>query len=178
MKNTLSTILCVLLTIMLVTAAVFIGAARGWSSERDAALHALTANRELASALEIRAMDAANLAVVAARHLPAGDADVSALRQGYITLSDPLADSEALFRTDAAVSQAAAHLAESLPGMPSVQASQRDQVYISTLTRTLSQATGAAQAYADAAQDYNTRLNRSLTGQLAMFLGVKPLTAQ
>ena len=81
-------------------------------------------------------------------------------------------------RADAAISAAAAHLASLLPELPSVQASPRDQAYISTLTRTLSEDAGAADAFAAAVQDYNARLTGSLTGRLAMLLGVEPLTAQ
>lgn len=176
MKNTLSTILCVLLTIAMVAGAACIGAVRGWSSEREAALGTLSQSGAMAESLQARAMDAANLAVVAARHLT-DDADVAALRTAYETITDGKAPADEIARADAAISAAAASLAANLPGLTSVQASARDQVYISTLTRTLSESTGSASAYASAIEDYNARLTSSLTGKLAMLLGVEPLGA-
>ena len=53
MKNTLTTILCILCAIVLAAGAVCLGAYRGWSRERDDALHAVSADGELASALEV-----------------------------------------------------------------------------------------------------------------------------
>lgn len=175
MKNSISTFLCVLLTIALVAGAVCIGAVRGWSGEREAALGALTYNSEMAETLEIRAMDAANLAVVAARHLPQDDADLAALRAAYETIISGKAPADEIAFADEVIAAAAASLAERLPGLTSVKASGRDQVYISTLTRTLSEAAGSASSYSTAVDDYNARLTASLTGKLAMLLGVEPL---
>lgn len=175
MKNTLSTILCVLLAVVMAAAGIGIGAVRGWNGERQAALNALSGDGDLAEALQVRAMDAANLAVVAGRHLT-DDADVAALQNAYHTIVSG-ASADKLAQADAAISIAAANLAARLPELSSVKASTRDQVYISTLTRTLVQQTGSASTYAAAIDDYNQRLNRSLTGKLAMLLGVQPLVA-
>jgi len=175
MKNTLSTVLCIALTAVLIVGAVLLGAVRGWGGERDKALHTLTQDAELASALQNRAMDAANLAVVAARHLPADNGDVAALRRAYAAASKDNATAQELAQADAALTQAAMNLAKTLPSLDSVQASARDQVYISTLTRTLSETTDAGAAYAAAVEDYNARLTRSLSGRIAMLLGVGTL---
>ena len=177
MKNTLSTILCVLLTIALVTAAVCIGAVRGWVNEQNATLQGFSAGSELSEAQRIRGMDAANLAVVASRHLTAKDPDVALLQHAYTVICKSDASALECAQADASISIAAASLAERLPEMDSVQASQRDQVYISTLTRTLSQSTTFAADYAASIEDYNRRLNASLTGKLAMLLGVNPIPA-
>lgn len=181
MKNNLITALCIVLALALACGAVCLGAYRGWSGERSQVLEALSREGKLALSLQNRAMDAANLAVVASRHVKEGDAasgDVAALREGYAVLTGENADAAAIARADAAISGAASRLAAVLPELPSVQASPRDQAYISTLTRTLSEDTGAAAAFAGAVRDYNARLTGSLTGRLAMLLGVAPLTAE
>lgn len=181
MKNNLTGALCVVLAVVLAAGAVCLGSYRGWSGERSQVLEALNREGDMAQALQSRAMDAANLAVVASRHVKEGDESaeaVSALREAYAVITAGSADAAAMARADAAISTAAAHLASLLPELPSVQASPRDQAYISTLTRTLSEDAGAADAFAAAVQDYNARLTGSLTGRLAMLLGVEPLTAQ
>lgn len=176
MKNTLTNILCVVLVAAMVVAAVGIGAVRGWNSQREEALSALSEAGELGASLQVRAMDAANLAVVAARHLT-DDADVAALRTAYDTICGNSATPAQLADADNAISIAAVRLAEKLTVLDSVQASSRDKAYISSLTRTLSETSGAATAYAAIMEDYNTRLTSSLTGRLAMLLGVSPLAA-
>lgn len=176
MKDTLTTILCVLLTIAMVAGAVCIGAVRGWNGEQRDTLRILSAGGELNEPLRLRAMDAANLAVVASRHLT-DDPDVIALRQAYSTVCKVNSSAADRAQADAAISAAAASLARKLPELSSVQASQRDQAYISALTRTLSQPTGSADAFSAAVEDYNRRLQSSLTGKLAMLLGVEPIPA-
>lgn len=175
MKDSLSTLLCILLTIAMVAGAVCIGAVRGWVNEQDATLQAISAGSTLGEPLRARGMDAANLAVVAARHLAAKDPDVVTLQQSYQTICKSDASAVERAMADAAISIAAASLAERLPELASVQASQRDQAYISSLTRSLSQPTTFAADYAAAIEDYNTRLTSSLTGKLAMLLGVDPI---
>lgn len=176
MKNTLANILCVALVAAMVVAAVGIGAVRGWNSQREEALSALSETGELGASLQARAMDAANLAVVAARHLT-NDADVAALRSAYETICGDHPAPGQLAAADDAISAAAASLAEKLTGMDSVQRSERDRVYIASLTRTLSETSGASAAYAAIMEDYNARLTSSPTGRLAILLGVEPLAA-
>lgn len=177
MKDSLSTFFCILLTIAMVAGAVCIGAVRGWVNEQDAALNASAIGGELSEPQRIRAMDAANLAVVAARHLPTQDPDVTTLKSAYTTICESDASAIERAQADASISIVAASLAERLPQLASVQASQRDQAYISSLTRSLSQPTTFAEDYAAAIEDYNTRLNNSLTGKLAILLGVEPIPA-
>ena len=176
MKNSLSTILCILLTIVLVAGAVCVGAVRGWNGEMKATLASVSAASELSEPLRNRAMDAANLAVVARRHL-GEDPDVVSLSQAYFTVCRSNASAAQLAQADAAISASAASLAEKLSGMASVQASQRDQAYITTLTRTLSESGTSTAEYTTAIEDYNRRLTTSLTGKLAMLLGVEPIPA-
>lgn len=178
MKGILSTVACVLLALALAVFAVGNGALRGWTDEREQALHTLQGNSDMAALLSTRAMDAANLAVVAARHLSADHPDLLALRKAYAVLTDEASSAAQAAQADAALTLAAANLGQSLPELPSVQADTRDQVYISTLTRALAEGTNAADAYRAAVEDFNRRLNASLTGKLAMLLGVEPLPVQ
>lgn len=179
MKKKLSTVLCVIAAVVLVIAASCIGAVRGWRSERENALHPLTGSEEMTLSLENRAMDAANLRVVASRHLPASDARLSQLQSASDTLSGASSESlDSLVRADALLTDTAASLGAELPTLASVKDSARDQAYISTLTRTLSQQTGLDTQFTSAACDFNDRLTGSLTGKLAILLGVTPLDIQ
>lgn len=176
MRNTISNVLCVVLAAAMVVAAVGIGAVRGWNIQREEALTALSETGALGASIQVRAMDAANLAVVAERHLT-DDADVATLRHAYNTICGGSAAPDQLAQADDAISAAAASLAEKLTGLDSVQASSRDRAYISSLTRSLSETSGASTAYAAIVEDYNSRLESSPTGRLAMLLGVAPLAA-
>lgn len=177
MKKTLTTILTVILTVALLAAAISVGAVRGWGSERAKVLGLISQDGELSQQLGERAMDAANLAVVAARHLSENDSALQALyscRDIFMAADDAYA----LAQADTALTQLASLLCNKLMILESVQKSRRDQVYISTLTRALADSTSLSQTYADKAADFNRRLNASLTGKLAMLLGVKPVAAQ
>ena len=103
-----SSALCLALTVALVLAAVALGAYRGWSGERRQALETFTENTALRDYLEERSMDAANLRVVAARHLDREDEDLAALTQVRKTLTDPEATVEELAAADAELTRLAA----------------------------------------------------------------------
>ena len=92
-------------------------------------------------------MDAANLRVVAARHLDREDEDLAALTQVRKTLTDPEATVEELAAADAELTRLAARLQQELPQLASVQQSSRDQAYITTLTRTLLAAQSVTDSY-------------------------------
>lgn len=172
-----SSALCLALTVALVLAAVALGAYRGWSGERRQALETLTENTALRDYLEERSMDAANLRVVAARHLDREDEDLAALTQVRKTLTDPEATVEELAAADAELTRLAARLQQELTQLASVQQSSRDQAYITTLTRTLRAAQSVTDSYNAQVESFNRRLEASLTGKLAQLLGVQPLTA-
>ena len=76
---------------------------------------------------------------------------------------------------DSAITAAARELAASLPALPSVQASARDQAYIDSLTGILGVDSGAETLYHAEIDAFNQRMSASLTGKLAMFCGVEPL---
>ena len=171
MKQTLTMILSVMLCIVLVIGAVCLGAVRGWRSEREEAAAFLSDTDILAE----RAMDTANLLVVASRHLPAADASLAALRDARQVLTSGSADLEDIIAADSAITAAARELAASLPSLPSVQASARDQAYIDSLTGILGVDSGAEMLYHAEIDAFNQRMSASLTGKLAMFCGVEPL---
>ncbi|MBQ8654371.1 MAG: hypothetical protein IJ507_05470 [Clostridia bacterium] len=173
MKNTLTTILCLLMAVALAAGAVCIGARRGWAQEREETLSAFLTGEGSVAADE-RAMDAANLAVVAARHLPADDPRLTSLQELRQVLQSRTASAEEKTQADASLTALAAQLAAELPMLESVRNSARDQVYIATLTSTLTQGRDAM-AFAVSAQDFNRRLASSLTGRLAILLGVEPI---
>lgn len=174
MKNTVTTLLCILCAAVLAGGAMCIGAYRGWSGERNEVLDLIGQNGELAQELGNRAMDAANLAVVAARHLPADSEELRALTACRDVLMAS-SDASALAQADDQLTLMAATLRETLLALPSVQESRRDQVYVSTLTRALADGTSLSQTYAGKAEDFNQRLNSSPTGWLAKLLGVEPI---
>lgn len=172
MKQTLLNILCGLLCAALIISAVCIGAVRGWQVEREEALTALSG--ELSGVLEERVMDAANLIVVVSRHLDASDERLTRLQELRATLSGQ-ASADALLQADADLSALALSLGQSLPQLASVQASVRDQAYISTLTRTLGENTGLGNAYQLLGEAFNQRLASHPTGWIARLFGVKAI---
>lgn len=175
MKLNGNTILSILLCAVLVLAALCIGSVRGWSSERADILHTFTQEGEMHTSLQHRGYDAANLAVVAARHLPADDGDLAALREGSRTLLSGTEDMALLLSADDDVTNAAMRLADSLPALSTVQDSPRDQTYISMLTAALSTRSSVRHSYTLLVEDFNQRLEGSLLGRLADLLGVNPL---
>ena len=172
-----SSALCMALAVALVLAAVALGAYRGWSGERREVLETFAGNTALRSYLEERAMDAANLRVVAARHLSREDERLVALTQARETLADPDATVAELAAADAALTSLAEQLQQELPQLESVRQSSRDQAYITTLTRTLMEDQSVTDGYNAQVESFNRRLNASLTGKLAQLMGVQPLTA-
>lgn len=175
MKISLSKILFTLLCALLLITALCTGAVRGWSAERNEILSSLTGEGEMRQQLEYRGMDAANLCVVASRHLPEDDADLVALRQASQTLLSGSTDVHVLLAADEQITVIALRFAESLPQLPSVQASGRDKTYIATLTSSLGRKSSLNHSYTLMVEDYNDRLSSSPTGWLARLLGVDPL---
>ena len=87
MKNIFTYALAILAAVVLAAGAVCIGAVNGWQNERVQASTLGENNQELASLLDTRSMDAANLAVVASRHLPADDKQLCMLRDAQAVLA-------------------------------------------------------------------------------------------
>lgn len=176
MKKILLNVLCGLLCAALLIGAVCIGAVRGWQGEREKALSALS--DELSIGLEERAMDAANLSVVVSRHLAVSDERLVRLQELRLLLSSGTADAYQLIQTDAELTELARSLGQELTELSSVQASPRDQAYISTLTRTLAENTGMSNAYEALVVEFNSRLIDSPTGWIARLFGVSLIGVQ
>lgn len=175
MKITLRHILFALMCVALLAVALSLGAVRGWSADRREVRCALTREGEMRTRLEYRGMDAANLAVVAARHLPGEDADLLALRSASQTLLSGTEDIGALLAADAVITDIALRFAQDLPQQASLQASQRDQAYLTMLTGSLGRKSSLNHAYTLMVEDFNQQLTTSLSGRVAMLLGVDPL---
>ena len=175
MNEKLKTILSVALTVVLLVGAVCIGSVRGWREERTAAAGVLTDAGVLQEDLAVRAMDAANLLVVASRHLPGNDPDLQAMRQALVVFRQEDAGLREIMAADAEITRLAAAWGDALPLMDSVKASARDQAYVSALTGALRQGADTAEVYRTQAAAFNKRMGASVTGQLAMLLGVEPL---
>ena len=176
MKKTLLNVLSGLLCAALVIGAVCIGSVRGWQRERDQALTTLT--DELSAGLEERAMDAANLSVVVTRHLDDSDERLIRLREIQSILANDRMEAPDLIAADADLTELAQSLGQSLPELASVQASARDQAYISALTRTLGENTGISNAYQLLAEGFNNSLMNAPTGWIARLFGVTTIDAQ
>lgn len=176
MKNILTYALAIFAAVVLAAGAVCIGAVNGWQQERVQASTLGENNQELVTLLDTRAMDAANLAVVASRHLPADDKQLCMLRDAQAVLASGKGTMEELMAADETITLIAREFGQTLPLLPSVMASPRDQVYVSMLTRTLSEGDSAKALFTASAERFNKRMNDSLTGRLAMMLGVEPLS--
>ncbi len=165
--NVLSVVGCILLLII----ALCIGAVGGWRDEKES-LYASAP--EMGQALQNRAMDAANLAVVAARHVTDADPSVMALREAFELLQRNDLTMQQMLNADKALSGAVADLAQRLPTLPSMQASARDSTYLTALTRALSVDSGLEMVLTEAQEAFDKRLSSSLTGRIAMLFGVRP----
>lgn len=176
MSEKVKTVLSWLLCAVLIGCALCVGFTRDWQKQRAEVLNALTQDSALVEQLQNRAMDAANLAVVVARHLDQEDAALGVLKEASSLLLSGETKPEVLLAADESLTRAAASLRETLLPLPSVRASARDQAYISMLTRTLSEGADIASAYRTLAEDFNHRLNGSATGAIARLLGVHPLS--
>ena len=197
-------VLCVAAAVVLTLAAVALGAWRGWSGKRASVLASFSSDSGLRDYLDTRSMDAANLRVVAARHLTSDDAYLVALSRDRKVLADAQASVEEIVAADAELTKTAASLQKELPTLASVQSSSRDQAYITTLTRALLETQSVTDSYNEQVSSYNQRLNANgwsctntdpslmparalrigtyfrddtMAGKLAQVLGVQPLTA-
>ena len=168
----LPTGLCVLLAIVLVAFGLLFGTWSGYREERGQVEALLTMENGMMDVLSYRAADGLNLCAVAKRHLPADDAALTALENIARRLQQadafmPEWDRELAQRVDA--------VTEALLQSESFQQSQRDRRYLDMLKADLSslRASQVVSAYNQAAEAFNLQLDRPLTGDLAMLLGIE-----
>ena len=115
--------------------------------------------------------------MVAARHLPEDDADLLALREASATLLSGTEDVEKILAADAVITDVAMRFADVLPQQSTMKDHQRDMAYVTRLTGSLGTKGSLTHNYALLVEDFNQQLTTSLSGKLAMLLGVKPLPA-
>lgn len=160
-----------LLMLVLVIAAMAWGAWKGWDGERAQLDSQLGGLEDM---LEARQEVASNILTVAARHLGQEDAqfkalqaNLAAMRTGSISMRS---------QGNARMEQAASSVLDTLRATPSVQADERDSMYVeSMLPQALEQSARLTDqtAYNTLAIDYNQRKASSLSGRLATLLGVQ-----
>lgn len=172
MNFTARAVLAFFLMLVLLSAAVAIGAYRGFSGEKAQVELALDS---LAGVLETRIEMGHNLLTVAKRHLSASDPMIQAVVNDLAELSGqaPLLDKA---RVNERFTLDADALLKALEASPGVQADGRDLGYVNgLLPRGLEQSAKWADSaqYNKAALEFNNRLKGQLNGRLAMLLGVR-----
>lgn len=175
MKIRLTHVLSLLLCLVMIAAAVCIGAVKGWQDERAGAVAGVLTQDGLAADLTGRALDLGSLTVVASRHLPAEDSDLAAMRSLAASLTRSVDDLSALMAGHDEVTAAVPAFAERLLALPGMKASARDRAYVRSLKDSLCTDPGLNAACERAFADFNNRMEASLIGRLAMLLGVEKL---
>lgn len=176
MKNGIKVFLSFLAMLVLVFAALGIGAYRGFVQDKAQVEQAM---QSLSQLLETRVEMGNNLLTVAGRHLAADDPVMQALK----------ADVQALSRAGTASQRAQANqqlasdsqqLLAYLRELPSLKADDRDSYYVNQLLpQGLEQSAQWADAlqYNQAVEEFNNRLQNQVSGKLASLLGVRPAEA-
>ena len=176
MKPKLSTSVCVVIALALVSFGLFYGTTAGFSDERKQATELLYGENGVMDMLSFRAADGLNLTVVARRHLPENDPDVAAMEKAARSLRSEKADLPLRKQENARLDAAVALVAQKLEATPGFAANERDKNYLSMLTadmQDLSRST-VIETYNIAAGDFNEKLNQPFIGTIATLLGIKP----
>lgn len=174
MKNKLPASVCVLIAAVLVIFGVLYGTWSGFREDRAQVDELLTMENGLLDVLGYRAADGINVSAVAKRHLPAQDADLTALEKTARELQQA-ADSRLSITLDHAVSEAFAAVSAKLKETNSFLQSQRDQRYLDMLTADFNtlRASEIVAVYNQAAAEFNSQLDKPVSGDLAMLLGIE-----
>lgn len=172
MNFTARAVLAFFLMLLLLFAAVAIGAYRGFAGDKAQVELALNS---LAGVLETRVEMGHNLLTVAGRHLNDSDPLIQTVENDLAELSGqaPLLEKASVNERFA---QNADALLKALEASPGVRADERDLGYVTgLLPRGLEQSARWADAaqYNKAAAEFNNRLKSQLNGRLAMLLGVR-----
>lgn len=161
-----------LLMLVLVVAAVGVGAYKGWSREYDAVQEMSgSINRMLASRVET----ANNILAVASRHLPVQDEQVSALKADRDILSGDYSLSKKAAANTRLTDDAQTVLGK-LRELDTVKNDKRDLMYVQSLLPQMLSESGELTAQNDynrAARSFNDRLYGSfLSGKIARLFGI------
>ncbi len=169
-----------ILMVVLLTAAVCLGAYRHWSARRSDVAESLSS---LTDVLDARVEVAHNILTVASRHLPLREGGLETqshsgadIRKDIAILSDPAASLSAKASANVKLSADAGDVLAALAGMASVLSDDRDLMYAKQmLPQALEQSADWAgkAAYNAEAEAYNTELVGSFSGRLARLMGVR-----
>ena len=167
---------CVLISLALVVFGLVFGTVSGFADERRQVTALLEGENGLMDVLSYRGADGLNLCVVARRHLPQADADVTALEAAAKALraaGGRLSDKKA---QDARMEEAVSAVSAKLTETASFQQSERDRRYLDMLVSDLQslRASAVVTTYNQAARDFNSQLSSPVSGVLASLLGVEP----
>ncbi len=175
MKHTGRTFFCLLIALALVLGSLAWGARKGWQAEAQNHTNLYEQESGLKSSLALRAADASNLLKVAERHLSKQDSQFQAVASARDVLKDERIALPERCRANQTLSLAVDALTQALQAKSSFQESVRDQNYLMSLSQSLLSynQSGAAQAYNNAAEDYNQRKRNSLSGIVAGYLGIE-----
>lgn len=171
MRKASLSLLGMLLLILMVALALFIGAYKGYRQEKEQVESALGS---LETVFASRVETGNNLLTVARRHLPEGDELLSSVTRDVqmLTSQAPLPQrAEANLRLE----KDGRSLLGALENNPSVQADSRDLGYVTgLLPQALEQSAQWADAgkYNEAAGAFNKRLSGTFSGFLARITGV------
>ncbi len=163
-----------ILMIVMIVSGLFIGAHKGWKSERQEVDEAYQTLEEM---LTTRIETANNILTVALRHVDEKDDFVQAVRKNKEVLSDKKADLSLKANANKCLTQNAHTLLQNLSLLDSVKEDSRDLMYVSQMLPQMlddSLKYVVQNQYNQLAKEYNDRFNSSLlSGTLAKITGVQ-----
>lgn len=169
-----SRIIAVVLCVFLVAFSFVYGALKGW--QQDAASVESTYS-SLQGQLDTRVETAANILIVASRHLPADAPEVIALRSARDVLASP-APLEEKEQANESMTRSAEQVLAALSLCDTVQSDPRDKMYVDSMLPQMlreSAAYTAKSAYNTAVQDFNTRYRQNpISAFIAAQFGIHP----
>ena len=174
----LSAGMSILITVVLILCGLCLGTVRGFQKERAEVTGLLQEESGLADVLMYRGADGLNLYAVAQRHIP-GTEELENLRIFSAALAAPGGKLSEKQELDGLLDGSVNDVVTLLEGSESYLASQRDQSYVTMLKNDMNSLAGQSfyTEYSVAAEEFNTRLESTLMGKVAGWLGVKPCTA-
>lgn len=176
MKCKLSVGVSVIFSLALVLFGLLFGTARGFDDDRKQVDELLHGESGLLTVLSLRGADAMNLRVVALRHLEEGDEDVAALFAQAQVLRTMGTSLITLRQADEQLETVAQLVAQKLLSLPEFQQNERDAYYVDMLLtdmKSLARST-VIETYNQAAIDFNSQLQKPISGNLARLVGIKP----
>ena len=174
MKHTGRTFFCLLIALALVLGSLAWGARKGWQAEGQELANMYEKDGGLKSLLALRAADASNLLAVARRHLNKQDERILAVAAARDVLNRDTASLSEKHAANQNLTGAVGALSQALQALPALSEDTKDWNYVISLTKALEvyDDGDAADAYNDAAKEYNRNLQQSFSGWFAVLTGV------